>query len=305
VTRRRLRVILNPRSGHLPKPRELLAALALLEQRGWTVERRRTSGPQDARRLAAAAAAAELDAVLACGGDGTINEVVNGLAHSQTALAVLPAGTVNVWAREVGISRRPLDAVRLVDEGERRRIDLGRVGERYFLLLASVGSDAAAVGAVSPEAKRRFGRYALLFAGVRDFHRRRTLALRIDGEGEPLEGTFVAAIAGNTRLYAGVLEATAQARLDDGLIDLCALRGAGWRGLLPHLVRTGLHRHLGTAGVEYRQAARLTLTSPEPLPVQVDGEYAGQSTLLEITAEPQALTVIVPRGLRSPLFGDG
>ena len=304
MSERRLRVILNPYAGHPPDPRAVLAALRALEQRGWTVERRRTSGPASACALAARAAADGCEAVLVCGGDGTINEVVNGLAGTNTALAVLPAGTVNIWAREAHLSRRPHAAVLLVDEGERRRVDLGRAGERYFLLLSSTGADGVAVRDVSPAEKRRFGRYAYFARGAHALVRNGGTALRVESSAGAIEGRFVALVIGNTRLYAGILPVAEHARLDDGLLDLCAYRGTGWPSLLPHATRTLLRRHRGAASVEYVQSPWFRISSPAALPYQLDGEFAGE-TPYAVTAVPAALTVIVPRGLRSPLFGLG
>jgi diacylglycerol kinase (ATP) len=137
-----LRVVLlvNPVAGMRRLPLEPIQAA--LRARGAAVEVALTTRPGDATTIARQAAAAGADVLLACGGDGTVNEAVNGLAGSQTALAVLPGGTVNVWAREVGIPLDPVRALQLLWEGQRRWIDLGRAGERYFLLMAGIGFDA-------------------------------------------------------------------------------------------------------------------------------------------------------------------
>lgn len=304
-------VILNKQSGKPPDARRLHAALRALERRGWGVDLRETLAPQHATMLAAAAAASHTGTVLVAGGDGTINEAVNGLAGSQTALAVLPAGTVNVWAREVGVSGDPARAVALIDGGARVRIDLGLAGRRYFLLLASAGVDAAAARVVAATASQPWKQAAYMAAGLRDLFRRggRTISFTIETRGaggETVEtGTWqtLVAVAGNTRLYGGYLHVTPNARLDDGLLDLCVYRGSGAPALAQHACRTLLGRHLTAPQVVYRRAVRVRLDSPSPVPVEVDGEYAG-TTPVTFAAVPRALTVVVPRGLRSPLFGD-
>lgn len=303
MSARRVRVIVNPLAGHRPREDRFQAALAWLAVQGWAVERRESEWAGHARLLAADAAEAGCDAVLACGGDGTINEVVNGLAGSQTALAALPAGTVNIWAREVGLPRDPLGSVRLLAEGGRRRVDLGRAGERYFLLLASVGTDSFAVRAVSPAAKRRFGRYAFVGAGLWDLLRHGGRPMTILADGRRLRGRTLVAVIGNTRLYGGVLSATHRARLDDGLLDLCLYPGRFAPRLAAHAVNTLLSRH-DRSGAVYLQARRIQFDGPAPLPVQADGEYIGE-TPMTFSVAPAALTVIVPPGLRSPLFGPG
>ncbi|MHB8574637.1 MAG: diacylglycerol/lipid kinase family protein [Dehalococcoidia bacterium] len=294
-------LIINPRAGRRPDARKLAAAIAWLVRRDWTVERRFTERPGHARELAAAAAAERVDAVIACGGDGTINEVVNGLAGSQTALAVLPSGTVNVWAREVQIPRDPLGALQLLAKGERRRVDLGLAGERRFLMLASVGTDSYAVQAVGPALKRRWGRYAYLFAGLRDLVKTGGRPLTIVMDDQTLAVQVLVAVIGNTRLYGGAMRATHRARIDDGLLDLCVYTGSSWGRMALHVARTLAGRHERDTGVRYEQIRELTVTSKTPVPVQVDGESAGE-TPMRFTVEPAALTVIVPRGLASPLF---
>jgi YegS/Rv2252/BmrU family lipid kinase len=306
---RRVRLILNPRSGRRPSPERLSEAINWLQHRGWAVDRRPTATPDDARHLAAQAAAEGFDAVLVCGGDGTINGAVNGLAGSDTALAVIPAGTVNIWAREAGISRRPLEAVRLLEDGVRRRVDLGVANGRRFLMLASAGTDAYAVRAVSPAAKRRLGRYAYLVAGLRDLVTQGGRQMTVEAGGGRFAGRALVAIVGNTRLYGGALKATHRARLADGLLDLCLYAGNGWASLATHAARTLFGRHEGSAGVLYRQAHRITISGPMPMPYQVDGEYAGE-TPVTFEVLPASLTVVLPRSaLGSPLFsaspGDG
>ena len=301
---RSLLAIVNPRAGNAAALAHLRDALSVAERRGWSIDARGTLWPGHAWEMAAHAAAEGYGAVLVCGGDGTINEVVNGLAGSATALAVLPRGTANVWAREMRLPFAAERAIALLDEGERRRVDLGRAGERYFLLLASAGIDSAAVRAVSA-ASARWKRESYLLAALRDAlrHGGRAMELRIEGAGseEQIAGRMLIAVISNTRLYGGVLRIAARARIDDGLLDLCAYAGTGLRDLTRHALRTFAGRHIGARGVTYRQAPRIVLSAPEPVPVEADGEHVGDTPLL-FTAVPRALTVIVPRGTRSPLF---
>lgn len=295
-----LTVIANSSAGRHPRLARLDSALELAGEHDWRVERLTTRAPGHAQELAAHAAAAGSACVLVCGGDGTINEAVNGLAGSETALAVLPAGTVNLWAKEMALPSEPGDAVRLVLSGERRRVDLGRAGERYFLMLASVGIDAYAVQAVTAERKRRWGRYAYAAAGIADLLRHGGRPLAIEAGRTRFRGRALAAVIGNTRLYGGLLYAAHRARIDDGLLDLRVYAGAGARQLLPQLVRT-LAGRLPRADELYLQTPELRIAAPRPLPVQADGEHIG---VLPMTfrAVPRALTVVVPRGLHSPLF---
>jgi len=298
---RRVRLVINPTSGHRRRPRRLDEALAWLAGKGWHVERRQTSRAYDARELAAEAAAAGYDAVLACGGDGTINEVVNGLAGSTTALAVLSAGTVNIWAREAGISRDPWSAADALEYGNRRRVDLGRANGRYFLMLASVGTDSYAVNAVDAASKRRWGRYAYLAPALRDLfaHGGREMTIAVDGQ--PVTTRTLVVVIGNTRLYGGVLRATRHARLDDGLLDVCVFHGGGPQQFAAHVARTLLRRSDHGGAALYRRGKHIQIDGPAAMPVQADGEPIGY-TPMTFESVPAALTVVLPRGWQTPLF---
>ena len=156
-------VIVNPTARKLPGRKRLHEARDWLDQRGWASEWLTTAAPGEATSLAADAATRGAPLLFVCGGDGTINEAVNGLAGSETALAVIPAGTVNLWAREVGLLAKPEEAVRLAVDGVRRRIDLGRVGDRHFLLMAGFGLDATVAHGVSHRIKGRLGAAAYAY----------------------------------------------------------------------------------------------------------------------------------------------
>ena len=128
-----------------------------------------------------------MDVVLVSGGDGTVNQAINGIAGTDTALAVLPGGTANVWAREMRISREPLDALRIAIEGEARRVDLGRANGRYFLLMAGVGLDGEVIERVTARSKRRLGAASYLVAGVPAAIAAHTRQVHITIDGERAE----------------------------------------------------------------------------------------------------------------------
>ncbi len=298
MTKRAL-FVLNPVARGAPPFEHLRAAIDGLI--GWETSLETTAAPSHATELARVAAERGLDAVVACGGDGTVHEVANGLAGSPTALAVVPGGTANVWAKEARLPRRPDAAVRLLAEGETRTIDLGRAGDRYFLLMAGVGFDAAIVRRVSGALKRRLGAASYLLHGLRLglTYRASPAELLVDEESQP--GKVYWLLLGNTRNYAGLLNITDRALADDGKLDLCLLRTGGLPKLAWLVGWVLLHRHHRRAGVLYRRVASLEVRTPG-LPVQVDGEYLTE-TPLRFEVAPGALRVVVPRGLHSPLFG--
>ncbi len=299
VTRRAL-FVFNPVARGAPPIERLRAAIDGLE--GWETSLEATDAAGHATKLARAAAQRGLDVVVACGGDGTVNEVANGLAGSATALAVVRGGTANVWAKEAHLPRDTAAAVRLLTENEQRTIDLGRAGERYFLLMAGIGFDAAVVRDISGALKRRLGAASYLLHGLRVGLRYRTGAADLVVDGEPLASHLYWLLLGNTRNYAGVLNITHQARVDDGRLDIALLQRGGLLRLAWLAPWVLLGRHHRRAHVLYRTVTSLEVRTPG-LPVQVDGEYLTE-TPLRFDVAPAALRVIVPKGLRSPLFGE-
>lgn len=294
-------LIHNPTAGARGIALDLAAVRAVLDAHGWSLRDAATDRAGAATELAHAAVARGDDVVIVAGGDGTINEVIQALAGTPVALGVLPIGTVNVWALEVGLPTDPIEAARALAEGECRTVDLGHAGDRYFLLMAGVGFDGAVTGLVEPRLKRTMGRWAYVVTGAR-------LALRYGGVDATLEmdgGTvrcrLLLAVVGNTRLYAGRLTLTASAVADDGLLDVVVFPGRRLWQALPRLLSLLLRRTPHGAGVLYYRTRHLRLTTADPVPIQADGDYIG-TTPRDFTVAPAALRVIVPHGLRVPLF---
>lgn len=288
-------LVRNPTSRHALDDRSLARVVAFAEERGWQVACETSQFPGQITELARRAAGGGVDVVLAHGGDGTINEVINGIAGTAAALAVLPGGTANVWAKEMHIDREPLAAIAAMIDGDRRRIDLGRANGRYFLLMAGVGLDGAVIERVTPAAKRRFGALSYLAAGVPTAMRTRPWRARLRVDGEPTEGALYWMVVGNTRSYGGFRPITHRAVVDDGLLDLAMMQHGGVFHLVVDGARMLAGRHDRSPNVRYVQARSIAVETAG-LPVQVDGEAAGVTPMLfEVAAS--ALWVIVPNGV--------
>jgi diacylglycerol kinase (ATP) len=294
-------IIVNPSARNLPKRARCAEADEWFRANGWSAEWVQTAGPDDATRIAAKAARDGIPLLFVCGGDGTLNEAVNGLAYSETAMAVIPAGTVNLWAREVELLKKPVEAVRLAVDGERRRVDLGRAGSRYFLLMAGYGLDGAVAHRVSHGVKGRFGAAAYALSAARQVlsYRGSPITVSMDGDRRAMNALMI--IAGNTRNYAGLTQITREALIDDGRLDLCVYEGRGRWDILWLALLTLLGRHGRSRKVTQRRVERLELTWETPLLGHLDGEAIAESPA-EVTVAPAALWVMTPKGLRSPLF---
>lgn len=294
-------IIVNPAAHNRPSPKRLREADAWLQGHGWTTTWLETAAPGDATGMAAAASARGASLLFVCGGDGTLNEAVNGLAGTNTALAPIPGGTSNIWAREIGLDKKPAQAVELAATGDRRRVDLGRAGDRYFLLMAGYGIDAAVTRRVSLALKRRLGAAAYVLAALREWLTYRGAHATLRFDGQPYESDVLMLVAGNTRNYAGLTQITDRALVDDGFLDVCVYQGKGRLDVALHVILTAIRQHRRWKKVLYRRIRRLEIEWERPLPLQMDGDPQNSSpTRVEIV--PEALWVAVPRGFTSPLF---
>ncbi|MBX0328455.1 diacylglycerol kinase family lipid kinase [Oscillochloris sp. ZM17-4] len=297
----RTRLIFNPAAGNAEANEgELSAAAAVWRERGWQVELTPTAGPSDGRRLAREAADAGYDLVVAAGGDGTINDVINGLAGSRTALATLPLGTMNVWARELRLPLQPRAAAAAMLSWQVRPIDLGRAGDRYFLLMAGIGFDAAITAGVGADEKRRFGALAYVLRGIEQAMRVRGSRTRIQIDGRTISGRVLMVVVGNSQLYGGLVKITHRASIDDGLLDVCVIRGDNGLSALRHLIAILRRRYSHDPEIEYYRARSVHVTARPRLPVQVDGDAIGQ-TPMTFTVAPRALRALLPPDLPEDL----
>ncbi len=250
----------------------------------------------EARQLAARAVSEGCRVIVAAGGDGTINEVINGIGTSGVALGVLPLGTVNVFAQELGIPRRVEAAWAVIETGRTRTIDLARAESngvaRYFMQLAGVGFDARAVRAASWELKKKIGPLSYVWAGLKTLsgpHPR----VEVSANGSGSVGG-VAVLVGNGRFYGGRFALFPKARMDDGLLDVCVFEKCGYLDVLRYGQGILRGAHIDLGDVKYFQADRLVCTAPRATPFELDGEDAGDAPVT-FSVVPRALRVVVPK----------
>jgi diacylglycerol kinase (ATP) len=257
---------------------------------------RLTGGPGDAAALAASAVREGYRIVVAAGGDGTINEVVNGLAGSEATLGLLPLGTMNVYAAELRIPsnqiKRGWDIIR---EGHVRRVDLARANTHCFVQLAGVGFDAQAVAGVDLQAKKNFGPLSYLISAAK-VATLKPPRLRVESEGRAdLEGSFV--LVGNGRYYGGKVAVFKQAGIDDGKLDVLVFKNLGYLDIVRYLQSIFLGTHLSLPDVEYFQTRHLVVSSAsgDDVPFEADGELVGYAPVTFQIAH-RSLKVLAPAG---------
>ncbi|MGH9968475.1 MAG: diacylglycerol/lipid kinase family protein [Pyrinomonadaceae bacterium] len=299
MTTRKAILISNPKTGRYASRRlpPIEDVYAQLKSHNLDVELISTSGPGDATRIAATAARNGVCDVIVAGGDGTINEALQGLVGTNARLAILPRGTANVLARELGL---PLDckrAAEIIARAKTRRIHVGcAVDEkngtrRYFLLMAGIGLDASVVRRVHPELKKRFGKGAFWFSGLSHLADWKPKAFEIEVNGETFSPTFVT--IGKAATYGGDLTVTPRAQLDQPDFEICIIESYSrlrYLHLLSHAMRSG-GVPADKSGVRFLRATRARATGE--VGVQVDGELIGNLPMtFEIARE--TIEVIVP-----------
>jgi YegS/Rv2252/BmrU family lipid kinase len=233
-----------------------------------------------------------VDLVVAVGGDGTVREVLDGLVDPATPVGVLPLGTANVLATELGLPRDVHHALEILERARPRPVDVATVNGRLSLLMTGVGIDALAVREVE---RRRHGPITkLTYVGavlraLRGYRAPR-LTVSLDDEGEPHRAGFV--IVANTVNYGGTIRLASDARMDDGLLEVYLFPTGRVLQLAAAFVR-GLLGHLPGGAVQVRRARSVRISSEEPVPYQVDGDLGGE-TPVEIDVAPNRYHLVAP-----------
>ena len=251
-----------------------------------------THSAQDASRRAQEIEA-DVDLLVVAGGDGTLNDVLNGLPDpSQIPIAHLPTGTANVLGRELGLPKRAEGLIQIIEGGHVRRLDMGLLGERRFLMMASVGLDAMVTEEVQRQRGGRLGYLGYLIPILRALQRYHPpeIEVAVDG-GKQITGAFV--IVSNTRNYGGIFSFADRARCDSGHLDVCVFPGGG----LPALVWYYFAAFHGWASkrtnAHYLTGTRIRIESREPVAIQADGDPSGV-TPANIRLLPGLVPVLVP-----------
>lgn len=268
----KIKLIANPAAGSAARDR-IARAVMLLEQGGAVVDVTLTGGRGDAVRAARDARHQEYDRIVAAGGDGTLNEVINGLAPSDIPLAFIPLGTTNVFALETQIPFNLEQACALALGGTPHRICLGQADGHRFLLMAGIGFDAEVVRGVSLRLKRRVGKLAYVISGVISLCRYRPQLLEVVTEAGVRRQAY-GVIISNGRLYGGRFVVSPSASLYKKTLSVCLLLRKTRLGLLGTVAKIAAGRPLLIDEAVQLQARKVVVAGAS-VPVQVDGDYVG------------------------------
>lgn len=295
---RKALLISNPKTGRYGtrRPPKLDALCEYLRKDKIEVELVSTTGPGEATRIARDAAKNGFNEVIVSGGDGTINEVLQGLIGTGARLGILPHGTGNVLARELKLPLNSKQAIEVIARGRTQKVYAGcAINEmsglkRYFLLMAGIGLDASVVSRVHPGLKKRIGKAAFWYSGLSQLADWQPVPFEIEIDGKTYTATF--AIIGKSAGYGGELTVTPRARIDYPEFEICVIESRSrlhYLRLLSHAMRGGIPAN--KRGTRFLRATRAKARGNTA--VQVDGELIGN---LPMTFEiaPQTIEVIVP-----------
>lgn len=327
-------LIYNPHGGQVVVRHVVEEVVAFLTRNGWNVSYRETTKPAEATQLARNAVRDGAEVVIAAGGDGTVSEVANGLMHTDTVLGVLPVGTSNSWALQMGIpSLNPLlpssriakvvadieeridlpmpanyyrkvllDAAQVLVERHTVAVDMGEVAGRYFLMWAGIGLDASVLRSVPPMEKAALGTWAYLITALGAAGRSSSPAVKLTLDGKTIEVNTQLIVVSNIQLYGGIMAIGSRAVVNDGKLDVCIFKGDGFFTFVQHAFNVFSGQHLDDPKTEYYQCREIIIESCQALPVHVDGEPFTE-TPVTIRVLPSALKTIVPKKVPGALFG--
>jgi diacylglycerol kinase (ATP) len=282
-------VILNPTAG---SPEHIRSWQQRVESLAGDCAVRVTSHAGEGAALARRAVEDGFTRIVAAGGDGTVSQVANGLAGSAATLGVLPMGSVNVFAMELGLPLFNLQRCwEIIEEGNVRLVDLPSANEKYFVQLAGVGLDAQVVKETSLAFKRSFGPLSYLISAAQ-IAARQPPKLFIESEHTSVkEGSFV--LVGNGRLYGGPFPFFKHAVSDDGLFDVVVFTRLGYLEIVKYLQDVVFSSDIKVPEIEYFQTRQLRITSEQDVPLELDGELAGNCPV-DFQIREKELRVLAP-----------
>jgi len=278
VLLKRARIIYNPSAGREQFRRELPYVLEKLETAGFETSAHATTGDGDATRAAEIAAERGFDLIVVAGGDGTINEVVTGIAEAENkpTVGIIPAGTTNDFARALSIPNDIKKAVNIILENNEQALDIGKVNGQYFVNIAGGGDLTELTYDVPIKMKSAIGQLAYYVKGIEMLPSIRPSSVTIEYDDEIFTGDIMLFLVSNTNSVGGFERLAPDALLDDGYFDLLILKKANLAEFL-RVATAGLRgNHLNDDNIIYTQAKRIKVTPHRKMLLNIDGEYGGE-----------------------------
>ncbi|MEW5944692.1 MAG: diacylglycerol kinase family protein [bacterium] len=298
---RRIKIVLNERAGRRSREfSEKFIHRSFMEiDPSLTVDVSLTQAPRHATELAHQAALDKYDIVVAAGGDGTVNEVVNGLVHTQTPMGVIPNGSGNVFSQEMRLTANIRDACRNVLEGEIHDVDVGQVNDRYYIWILGLGIEAKIAYMVNPTLKKYLGVLAYVVAAARNLFDPGYSLMRIMFDEKEMTFFTFNTIVGNAASFDGFLGIRSRYSIMDGYLDVCVLQRKSFLGYLELFLnflrgRRDYYRFIDRWGAAHCRVKNLRIETVPSTYYHLDGEVAGK-TPVDVKIHPKSLKLILPR----------
>ena len=290
ATPRRILAVFNPAAGGDRQVR-FERIVTALRSHGCAVNVIQTTAPGHAQAIARDTPTSTYDVIVAAGGDGTVNEIVNGLTGKDAVLGLMPLGTANVLADEIGFNHNPADVARTLAFGPITTIRVGRANGRRFTMMAGVGFDANVVHGVSLALKKRIGPLAYVWQAIKQAASGGFEVCDVSIDGVAYRPTSIVVCKG--RRYGGPFIAAPEANLADDRFHAIVMNGRGWLSVLRYGVALVMGRLAKLHDVQLVAGREVRVNSPAGQPVQADGDII--ATLpVHITIDPEAVRLVVP-----------
>ena len=293
-TEMRLKIIVNPSAGRFKNSLHLRKLQKYLRNRGVTNHVVFTREPGGAVEAARNVAHEGYDAVAICGGDGTLRETIAGVIGKGIPIGIIPLGTGNVIAADLGIPKDPFKACDLIIKGHTRKIDVGKNGDSYFMIAAGAGYDCEVVAQVDLQIKSKVGRLAYIASGIKLLSKYKPIRFKI--ASDIFNGTIkaIAVVVVNSPRYGGYFSLKKEAKIDDGLLDVIVLKGRGWFDILRIFTRVLIKSKLTPYDIFTFRTKKVRLeTEREGVYFHNDSDIAGElPQTFEIIEE--GISIFVP-----------
>jgi|TARA_B110000116_G_C16741856_1_gene538928 diacylglycerol kinase (ATP) len=281
-------LIFNP-SAHAERGRQLADKLRGFSDR---IELFETKDHFHLKEIASELISKGCSKIAVAGGDGTINAVIELILSSDIELGIFPTGTMNLFARELGLPLNKLkECWQVIEKGKKKKVDVFKAGESIFVQIAGVGYDAKIIEETSWENKKKFGRFSYLISAFSVANQDPPAIRVILESGKIIEGAFV--LIGNGALYGPALRLFSEASNDDRLLDVMVFKNQSPTDILRYISGVTLGRAEKTKGIEYVRTSKIRVESDSEVPFEVDGELAGVTPIDFLPCDKQ-LTVFVP-----------
>lgn len=273
----RARIIYNPTSGREAFKKELPTVLQRFEQAGYETSVHATTSIGDATAAAKHAVERKFDIIVAAGGDGTINEIINGMAEQEhrPKLGIIPVGTTNDFARALHIPRQIPKAVDVILENQSIALDIGKVNEHYFMNIAGGGKLTELTYEVPSKLKTMLGQLAYYLKGIEMLPSLRPINVQIEYDGTLFEDEIMLFLVANTNSVGGFEKLAPSAEMDDGLFDLLILKKTNLAEFVRIATQALKGNHLNDDRILYTRASRVTVKTDEKMQLNLDGEFGG------------------------------